>query len=256
MTIRRTLASFGLLAAMAFPALGATSVSAATELLPNLKTLKPTGLYVQVTTKGVHRLRLSNEIVNVQTGPLELEPKPEDCNGNGDPNDDRTAYQVVYADTNGNGVLDRGTDQVSRTVKAGCMLFHPAHNHWHFQNYARYQLLTLDGTRVTRGTKTSFCITDTERKLPDVPGSPAAAYYTMCDADSTMGMSPGWGDIYQSFLQGQWIVIDGVPDGDYCLESTADPANQVIETNDADNVAKVAIHLHGTNVRIINVACP
>jgi hypothetical protein len=49
------------------------------------------------------------------------------------------------------------------------------------------------------------------------------------------GESIGHGDIYQRYLPGQWIDVTGVPDGGYCLVTTADPGGQPVESSDADN---------------------
>jgi lysyl oxidase len=260
--LRSSVLSFAFAASAAFGlfAISAGVVHAGTggtavELLPNIRTVKPYGFFIDYR-QGDRLLHLSNEITNVQTGPLELRPEANDCNGDGDFENDRTAYQVIYADTNGNGRFDRGVDQASRSVAAGCMKFHPSHDHWHFQGYARYQLFTLAGIKAVQGTKTSFCIIDTDHYKPSVPGSPSSPYYRFCDADSTTGISAGWGDIYGASLQGQWIEIDGVPDGEYCVVSTADPSNRIIETIDSDNTGKQAIHIAGDSVGKIGAQCP
>ena len=108
------------------------------------------------------------------------------------------------------------------------MVFHPAHGHWHLENFARYELKPIDGngnvgTAVAASTKVSFCIIDVHHPFPTLPGSPGAKYYTQCDRNSTLGISIGWSDEYHSTLADQYIVITNVPDGIYCLVSTADP---------------------------------
>ena len=50
------------------------------------------------------------------------------------------------------------------------------------------------------------------------------------------------GTSYQ--LPGQGIDVTGLPEGDYKLSIVIDPKNQIIETNDGDNVSCVLLHLN------------
>jgi hypothetical protein len=43
------------------------------------------------------------------------------------------ATQVMYRDADGNGRFRRDTDTGLARRSAGCMVFHPAHDHWHFE---------------------------------------------------------------------------------------------------------------------------
>jgi Lysyl oxidase len=230
--------------------------SAATRLTPDLQTLKPYKISVETTSSGERRLRFSNEVVNAGSGPLEVVPKSEDCNGDGKVKNDRTAYQRLYSDANGNGYFERGTDTSFTTNRAGCMVFHPAHHHWHFEDFADYELKRLaDGSVVASSTKVTFCMEDSRRVLPNALGSPSTPYFTTCSRTSAEGISIGWSDIYGASLRDQFISIEGVPDRDYCLVSTADPSNKLIEGNDDNNRASTALHLSGNTVSVLDQAC-
>lgn len=232
------------------------TASAVTQLTPDLQTLKPYKISVETTSSGERRLRFSNEVANAGFGPLEIVPRSEDCNGDGKIKNDRTAYQRLYQDANGNGYFDRGIDTSLTTHRAGCMVFHPAHHHWHFQDFADYELKRLsDGSVVASSTKVTFCMEDSRRALDNLPGSPSTPYFTTCTRTSSEGISVGWSDIYGAGLRDQFIPIDGVSDGDYCLVSTADPSNKLIEGNDGNNRAATAIHLGGNAVSVLNQAC-
>jgi hypothetical protein len=234
------------------PAFPATSGD---QLLPNIQTLPPADLVVDVVG-GRKQLFLTNELANVQTGPVEVFPRRQDCNGDGDFENDRTGYQRVFFDSNGDGIFARDVDTTWSKQKAGCFLFHPSHGHWHFQDYARYDLLRLsDGRRVRSHTKISFCIIDSNHRYPEVPGSPDEPYYGSCGADSTQGVSVGWADIYTIRTPGQYIDITGVPDGDYCVQATTDPSNRLVETDETDNSGSVPIHLDGMSVTILGDSC-
>jgi Lysyl oxidase len=237
--------------ALALPARAATaSLPAAGShpaLLPDLRTLQITGL--SVSESGGHRqLNLSNEVGNGGVGALELVPRRQDCDGNGNFDDDRSAYQLAYRDANGDGVFEREIDGHPLHLLAGCMFFHPEHDHWHFEDFARYDLSTLQGDLVASTTKVSFCVTDSFRKFGTLPGSPESRYYSVCNQEATMGLSIGWTDLYFASLPGQSIVIDGVPDGTYCLSSTADPHDRLRETNESNNRYGMGVSLSGDTV--------
>jgi hypothetical protein len=101
---------------------------------------------------------------------------------------------------------------------------------------------------VRNAEKVSFCIVDTIRRFPDVPGSPNHPYYALCTADSTTGLSAGWSDLYANYLDGQELDITTLPDGDYCLVSTADPLNLLRESDDTDNVGTDLVSIAGDQV--------
>jgi len=234
-------------------------------------TLPPKDLSIQVIN-GQTRVAFDNEIGNDHTGPLEVFPEKipasgdtDDCNGDGIATNDRKAYQRVYQDKNNDGVFKRGVDNKrSEIFPAGCMVFHPAHDHWHF-DLAKYELTELDGTGVASSGKVSFCIADVWHFNPGLPGSPNAPFYNRCNRNSTQGLSIGWSDEYPSTVAGQYIVINGVADGDYCLVSTADPAypdhpnGNLLETNNSNNNAAIKIRLadSGSTVTVLSSSgCP
>jgi hypothetical protein len=240
-----------LLFAVALPLSGAArSANGPRDLLPDLVTRTPAKIFVQVGKHGRRVVRFSNEIVNVGIGPLELRPRVGDCNHNGNPGDDRTSYQRIYRDTDGDARFTRGIDIRFRTRAAGCTRFHPAHKHWHFDALAAYRLAELpgSGSAPVVGEKVSSCVLDTKRRLPKAPGSPRRKYYGSCRRDSVGGISIGWGDLYGSRVSGQELDISTVADGAYCLVSRADPENRIFESNERNNVRTTRILLRGEAV--------
>lgn len=249
------LALTGFAAVRSSPPVVATPV----ELLPDLHTLAPKDLAVVVVRQGSRlerRLRFGNEIANGGRGPLELYPVSTPCNPG--TRNYRLVMQRIYQDTNNNGQFDRGVDAVSREVPAGCMVFHPAHRHWHFEDFARYELYAFSGAqlgvKVAESTKVSFGVIDIHRPESDLAGSPPSAYYTTCDRTSTNGLSVGWSDEYPA-LPDQYLAIDGVPDGAYCLVSTSDPSNRLVEMDDTNNRTGVQVQLAGTTATPLGQAC-
>lgn len=109
------------------------------------------------------------------------------------------------------------------------------HGHFHYQNYARYELIATDGT-VTKSRKAGFCMLDIK------PFSPAHKtwVYRSCGrapnlqfglpgVPGNQGISVGWSDEYDKWLDGQFFVLDDpnappVPPGNYILRVTVNPA--------------------------------
>jgi hypothetical protein len=227
------------------------------DLLPDLVAMPPRDLSIEVAGTE-KRLRFSLESANVDTGPLEIAPQgpQSDCDHDGNPNNDRTVYQIIYRDLNNDGVFTRGVDVLTRSVFAGCMVFHVAHNHWHFVDFSGFELKNTGGATLLQGTKISFCLADTARSSPNVPGSPGRSYYGNCDQAAPQGISAGWSDIYDSSLPEQYLIINGVPDGDYCLVSTVDPMKRILETNESNNTASTRFRLVGNTVTLLgNTPC-
>jgi hypothetical protein len=243
-------------ASLAAPALGAGSP---VRFRPNLQTLAPTDLSIEVLPNGHRKLRLTNEVSNVGAGPIELKPRKKDCDHDGKLEDDRTAFQRVYEDADGDGVFERGVDVTFRRHKVGCFEFDKQHRHWHFEDYASYELQELDGTIVGQHAKVGFCLLDTDQVAVGLPGEPVGPYYgsavSVCGDLQVQGISVGWADIYQAVLPGQSIGITGVQDGTYCLVSTVDPENLLQETDEADNEARLQIQITGNTVATLPGPC-
>jgi len=131
------------------------------------------------------------------------------------------------------------------------MLFHPTHNHWHFDAAARYALYPIHKDRaVTKHKKASFCFRDSRRTPPawDVT-TRYAARYGACDRDNPQGISIGWADVYQAFLPGQSLRLPNrMPNGRYCLRVAVDPLRSLIETDDRNNRSVQALRIRGTRV--------
>ena len=84
--------------------------------------------------------------------------------------------------------------------------------------------LRSGAARAARGTNRVtgdlFCLESTNR-FSNAVWSPLSAPYDRCQYQ---GISPGWGDMYQAGLSGQWVVADGAPAGPATLSALANPA--------------------------------
>jgi len=111
--------------------------------------------------------------------------------------------------------------------------FADCHHHYHFKNYAKYELIDPRTNFSWRAAKRGFCMLDTD-PVPTADGSepPRAKQFNSCGAIGVpgyQGISHGWADTYRFFLGGQYFVLDGgdgqppVPPGDYILRITVNP---------------------------------
>jgi hypothetical protein len=220
--------------------------AAAQELPPDLITEPPSDIHLvhhAATDRTV--LRFSNAVSDHGAGPLEIAPDPAyvDCDADG-ATDDHLAIQRVYRDRNRDGIFQRAIDTNHTDTVVGCKIFHEAHGHWHFADFARYTLRALDTGRRRHTPKVSFCMLDGQPEYPALPGSPGSPFYSpACGELDPQGLSVGWGDTYGSGLPGQRINVSGLPRGRYCLSSVADPKDLLAESDDADNAARVPLTL-------------
>ena len=224
------------LAILTLLAFAGTSVFSAGELQPNLTPLPAKDLKIETRSDGNIYLRFSATNWNKGTGPLELIAGEIDS-----VNKKRNVYQRIYS--------DGGT---FRDVLVGSFVWHEAHGHFHFEEFAKYilQPVNAPGGSERISTKTTFCIIDTDRIDIHLLGASKFAVYTTCNSDK-QGMSVGWGDTYKYYLAGQEINITGLPNGDYNLTIEVDPKNLILETNDSDNTSTVLIRLQNGRVKIV-----
>jgi hypothetical protein len=113
-------------------------------------------------------------------------------------------------------------------------VFAPCHAHYHFNNYMSYRLRDANGNVAAVGLKVGFCILDVFRWNP---GSSSTAKYNC----SNQGIQIGWGDVYDTTLDGQWIDITGLPAGNYTIEIEANPQGMIQESNYGNNITQVPI---------------
>jgi hypothetical protein len=209
---------------------------AATDLLPDLRMARLQDLQIQ-STSGRKLLRFDTIIVNVGAGRFEARGSRPNTTTS------MAVAQRIYNDAG--GYRDRAT--TARMYFAG-----DGHTHWHLRDLETYALTRLDnGVKVGTGAKHGFCFYDNYRF-----GSTQPAYYTGCGRNPDalqvrMGLSRGWGDIYQSSLPDQYIDITGLTSGRYKLRATGDAANWFSETNNTNNFTWVDIQISGSSVSVI-----
>jgi hypothetical protein len=106
------------------------------------------------------------------------------------------------------------------------------HNHPHYDDFLRYELIDANGEQVGLGGKRSFCLRES--------GCLVATSRHSC---SNQGLSAGCWDIYPAYLGCQYIEISGVRTGHYTLRVTADPLGEIAEANESNNVVEYPVEI-------------
>ncbi|HUR63651.1 MAG TPA: lysyl oxidase family protein [Candidatus Thermoplasmatota archaeon] len=136
------------------------------------------------------------------------------------------------------------------------------HSHWHFREYAAYRLWTVPGylqwqtarsqdpnatadqvlaahpelqSAYLAGHKQGFCAKDVVWYVIALPG-----HYGSCDEQ---GISVGWADEYNAYLDGQFVDVTGVPPGPYVLEAEVNPHHFYIEKSYSNNSGALVLVL-------------
>ena len=140
-------------------------------------------------------------------------------------------------------------------AKAGTLLYdsRPGHEHWHFQQFARYSLLSSSRHQVVRSEKEGFCLAPTDPIDLTVRGALWDPYSIglqgQCgDATSIWTretLPAGWGDTYFQFLPGQSFDITDLPNGTYYVEVRANPLGAIRETSTTNDVRLRKVILGG-----------
>lgn len=153
----------------------------------------------------------------------------------------------------------------------GLFEFASCHAHFHFRNYATYELLRInpDGTlgSPVQARKRGFCMLDTTPTRTDV--APKPRYYTNCGnltLSGNQGISTGYGDEYAKYLPGQLFLLtdpnEPVPPGDYVIKVTANPPfapkrGEVCPAVDANGMCHMfAEKSYDNNVGMVRIQIP
>ena len=141
-------------------------------------------------------------------------------------------------------------------VRAGTMGFDSqhGHNHWHFEQFARYALLNSAKSLVVRSHKQGFCIAPTDAVDLLLPRAvwqpPSVGLGNQCGIPTALWvpeqMPVGWGDTYIQSIAGQSFDITGVPDGTYYIEVIANPQKVLHETTTSNDISLRKVILGGT----------
>lgn len=122
-----------------------------------------------------------------------------------------------------------------------------SHGHSHMKGFNEYTLVNESGETMDAGKKQTFCLRDNFR----IPSRSNASNSSQFGCDY-QGISAGWADVYDSSLPGQYLVIDGLPDGEYTLQATTNAEGTIDETCTRDNTVRVDLRIENGTVTVID----
>jgi hypothetical protein len=141
-------------------------------------------------------------------------------------------------------------------IRAGTMGFDSenGHDHWHFQQFARYQLLNARKKVAVRSRKVGFCIAPTDAVdllLPHATWQPSfIGFGGQCGSQTALWvreeMPLGWGDTYIQSLAGQSFNLTGLPNGTYYVEIIANPEHVLHEVTRSNDISLRKVIISGT----------
>lgn len=121
--------------------------------------------------------------------------------------------------------------------------FDACHEHFHFEGYARYDLVDASsGDVLPIGNKNGFCLRDLDNWT-----NPSCATYD-CDYQ---GISAGCADVYTPDLDCQWVDITDVAPGTYQLVVTVNTERSILEQSFENNSATVSIEISADTIRVV-----
>lgn len=153
------------------------------------------------------------------------------------------AYQFFYEDGKQIG-----------NARTGTMEFHdaPNHNHWHFLDFAKYELVTPEGDLVTTSGKQSWCLAPTDpvdMLAPNANWRPEVTGLTSsCGQNEAVwlreSLPVGWGDTYVQY-QTEAFDLSDVPNGTYRIRITVNPDGNLHEVSPDNNVSHRTVIVGG-----------
>lgn len=207
--------------------------------LPDLISLPAFWISVTADGDGLDRLNFAANEWNAGPSPMVVEGFRSAADS-----EIMDAYQIFYR--NGRPVGSRRT---------GTMEYHAGeeHNHWHFLDFANYQLVDDAGTVVSATGKQSWCLAPTDPidlRVPNATFNPGNT-----DLGSSCGgpealwiretMPVGWGDTYSQFQT--WAIdVTDVPNGTYRIKVSVNPNGNLFETRTDNNISYRTVILGGT----------
>lgn len=207
-------------------------------VLPDLISLPAYGISTH-SEKGRDLLDFAATVYNAGPGPLVSEgfrrgSKPV-----------MDAYQFFYRD-----------EKQVAARKVGAMEYdtRPSHAHWHFRDFAVYDLVNKRKKRLRTSGKEAFCLAPTDAidlLRPGAVVSPGNGDLATACGDKTSVwvrevLAAGWGDTYTQQRAGQSIDITGLRNGTYWVRVTANPVNRLFETTRKNNVSFRRVVIGGT----------
>ncbi|MDQ4145522.1 MAG: lysyl oxidase family protein [Actinomycetota bacterium] len=217
--------------------LGGAGVPSDPSMLPDLAALPAFRMRIENERSGKSRLEFAATVWTGGPSPLVVEGFRRDGE------DTMDAYQYFYDGDEAVGRAPVGTFEYDRR---------DGHFHWHFQQFARYQIRSVETGEVVRSSKQSFCVVPTtaiDLSLDNASrDTERANLSTSCGGSEALWIREvlpvGWGDTY-SQVAGQAFNVTSLPNGEYWVEVEANPQGLLYEQNPANNLVRRKVTLKG-----------
>ena len=137
------------------------------------------------------------------------------------------------------------------------------HEHWHFKDFATYQLVDSKKKLVVRSAKEAFCLANTDAIDYTVKGAnwrpENTDLSTSCGDRSSLGvrevLDTGSGDTYLQYLPGQSFDLKGLKNGTYYIKIKANPKKRLYEKKTGNNTSYRKVVISGkAGARTVKVA--
>lgn len=195
---------------------------------------------------GIER-RKGKDLLGFAATPWNRGPGPMVIEGFRRPDSDiMDAFQYFY-DADG---------KVVGRAPAGKLKYHDArgHNHWHFLQFASFDLLDASRDQVVRSRKQGFCLVPTDPVDLTVRGADltteAGDLHTECGGQNALWvrevLQAGWGDTYYQGIAGQAFDVSDLPNGRYYVRVTVNPNGKIRDANPNNDVALRKVKLGGS----------
>src|SRR4051794_30458160 len=191
-------------------------------------------------------LRFTTGPRNAGPGPFEIDYDPASAGlGVQTPG---PAYQRVYY-----------SDGTSFLRPAGQFQFHAVHGHYHYLGFLKFELYHVGAahklTPAGSGNKIGLCpANELFSDWHTFNQQNATTFTANCGyspGEATLGLNPGWGDVYRWQRPGQYVDFSGDGDGYYLLQVTVNASHLVVTVPNDQNVGYAYIHVVGDRVSII-----
>jgi hypothetical protein len=207
---------------------------------PDLRSLPAWGIELESGADGKSYVNFAATVWNAGTSPLLVDGFRRTGS------DLMDAYQYFF-DAKGNQVGSRQAGTMEWDLREG-------HRHWHFTDFAQYNLLGADQKLVVRSGKEAFCLANTDAVDYTITGAKwrpeNTSLSTSCGADTAVAvrevLDVGSGVTYSQSLPGQSFEITDVPNGTYYIQVLANPDKKLAELSTTNNSAVRQIILGGT----------
>jgi hypothetical protein len=211
----------------------------------------PNSCYVDETfaTHATRCLRFTSEVDNVGAGPLTLRIKWADASSV------PPSAAMIPGECQAQQVVRRTDGSITHRAAGGCT-WHWQHGHFHYLNFVEFTLHKVSpdgyfgfGSPGPNGPRDY--VGQPDCNVPAVTSTAPPQTWV------TMGVSPGWGDIYTWDTPSQFIDITKTPPGVYDIVSTTNPAKKLTVAGPPTKCAATRIRLTATSVKLLKsgVAC-